>query len=99
VAPLRTVRRNLRTPIGRIDRDAAEALRTNVKRIELEAERIQQETLERLIPAPSTGTSAPSSTVAARANLAAYGSWLGGVPEQLVAPLSQAFEAMQDTPR
>ena len=99
VAPLRMVRRILRTPAGRVDPDAAEALRTNVKRIELEAERILQETLERSFPAAATGTSAASRTVAARANLAAYGSTLGGLPEELLVPLLQIFGAIQDTPR
>jgi hypothetical protein len=91
------VRRNLRIPIGRVDRDATEALRTNVKRIELEAERVQQATLEQLMPAPAAGTSAASGTVAARANLAAYGSRLGGLPDELLAPLLHAFDAMRDT--
>lgn len=99
VVPLRTVRRNLRASIGEMARDATEALRANVKRIELEAERIQQETLERLMPASATGASAPSRTIAARANLAAYGSRLRGLPDELLAPLLQAFDAMQHTPR
>lgn len=97
VLPLRTVRRSLRIPIGRSDADATEALRTNVKRIELEAERIEQQTLERLLPAPATGASAASRTVAARANFAAYGSRLGGLPDELLAPLLHAFDAMRDT--
>ena len=99
VAPLRKARRNLRTPTGSIDLGAADALRTSVKRIELEAERIQQETLEQSFPAAATGTSASSRTVAARANLIAYGSTLGGLPEALLAPLLQAFDAMQNTLR
>lgn len=99
VVPLRTVRRHLRVAIGRVDRDAAEALRTNIKRIELEAERIQQETLERLMPASATGASVPSRTIAAHANLAAYGSRLGGLSDELLAPLLQAFDTMQHTPR
>ena len=99
VVPLRTVRRNLRASIGEMARDAAEALRTNVKRVELEAERIQQETLERLMPASATGALVPSRTIAARANLAAYGSRLRGLPDELLTPLLQAFDAMQHTPR
>ena len=99
VAPLRMARRNLRTRTSRVDPAAAEALRTNVKRIELEAERLQQETLERSFPSAATGTAAASGTVAARANLAAYASTLGGLPEALLGPLLQAFDAMQGTPR
>jgi uncharacterized protein (TIGR02444 family) len=99
VVPLRTVRRSLRTPIGRIDRDAAEVLRTEVKRIELAAERIQQETLERLVPAATVGISAPSRAEAARANIAAYSIQLGGLPDELLAPLLQAFDATPDALR
>ena len=99
VAPLRTARRNLRIPTGSVDPDAAEALRTNVKRIELEAERLQQETLERSFPSAATGTAAASSTVVARANLDAYGSTLSALPEGLLASLLQAFDTMQGTRR
>lgn len=97
VVPLRAARRNLRAPIGRIDRDAAEVLRADAKRIELQAERIQQETLDRLFPVLSVGTSAPSREQAAQANLAAYGGRLGGIPDELLAPLLRAFEAGQET--
>jgi hypothetical protein len=93
VVPLRAARRSLRTLIGSIDRDTAEALRANVKRIELEAERIQQETLERMNPASATGVSTSSRAGAARTNLAAYGAHLGGLPDELLAPLLQAFDA------
>jgi uncharacterized protein (TIGR02444 family) len=99
VAPLRAVRRSLRTPIGSFDRDTAETLRTNVKQIELEAERMQQETLERMNPAAATGVSTPSRAGAARTNLAAYGAHLGGLPDELLAPLLQAFDAALETPR
>jgi uncharacterized protein (TIGR02444 family) len=93
VAPLRAARRSLRAPISAADREAVEALRANVKRIELEAERIQQETLERTYPAAGTGRSAGSRAAAARANLAAYGACLGRLPDELLAPLLQAFDA------
>jgi len=98
VVPLRAARRSLRTPIGSIDRDAAETLRTNLKRIELEAERIQQETLERMNPATTTGASTSSPAGAARTNLAAYGAHLGGLPDELLAPLLQAFDAGSAAP-
>ena len=98
VVPLRAARRALRIPIGSIDRDAAEALRANVKRIELEAERIQQKTLERMHPAAATGASTSSPAGAARTNLAAYGAHLGGLPDELLAPLLQAFDAASAAP-
>jgi hypothetical protein len=93
VVPLRTVRRSLRLAIGNADRDAAERLRAEVKRIELAAERIQQETLERSFPVRSSGTADRSRAGAARTNLAAYGACLGGLPDALLAPLLRAFDA------
>ena len=93
VKPLRNARRNLRSPPGSISMEGAEALRANVKRIELEAERLQQETLERSFPAGSTGMAAPSRGAAARANVSAYGAFLGGLPDELLAPLLKAFDA------
>lgn len=98
VVPLRAARRSLRTSIGSFDRDATETLRTNVKRIELEAEQILQETLERMNPAGATGKSTSSRTGAARTNLAAYGAHLGGLPDELLSPLLQAFDGASGTP-
>lgn len=80
VQPLRTLRRRLKSGIAPSDLEATATLRTEVKRIELEAERIEQQTLERLVPASTIGTPAPSRAAAARANLAAYGELLGGLP-------------------
>jgi uncharacterized protein (TIGR02444 family) len=71
VAPLRTVRRVLKSPPALIDPDAAEKFRTKVKGIELEAEKIQQAALYALAPA-LTLTEADSPLEAARASLAAY---------------------------
>jgi uncharacterized protein (TIGR02444 family) len=99
VVPLRSARRNLRTQIDPIDRDDAEALRAKVKHTELEAERIEQETLERMHPANSTGTQVASREAAARANLSAYGALLGGLPDDLLAPVLQAFNSTSETPR
>jgi hypothetical protein len=69
-----------------------------VKRIELEAERIQQETLERMIPAAAVGILARSHAEAGRANLAAYGAYLGGLPEDLLVPLLRALDAASGAP-
>ena len=80
VRPLRTLRRELKNGIAPIDVDAAAALRSDVKRIELDAERIEQHTLERLVPEATAGTPAHSRGAAARANLAAYGELLGSLP-------------------
>jgi uncharacterized protein (TIGR02444 family) len=53
VAPLRAVRRTLKAPIPDIDNDHREALRQQVKALELDAERRLMLELEALAPAPS----------------------------------------------
>lgn len=55
VVALRAVRRFLRTPPGAIDASAAAALRDRVKGVELEAERLQQESLYALRPVAAWG--------------------------------------------
>jgi uncharacterized protein (TIGR02444 family) len=76
VAPLRTVRRRLKEESALVDRDAAGELRTRVKAIELESERLQQEALFALAAGLATAT-AVSVEAAARANMAAYEHVLG----------------------
>jgi uncharacterized protein (TIGR02444 family) len=97
VVPLRSVRRSLRDPVAGFDPDRARSLRTEVKRIELEAERIQQETLERLSPAGGRAVAASARAAAARTNLAAYSAHLGGLPDALLAPMLGALEAQMAT--
>jgi uncharacterized protein (TIGR02444 family) len=71
VIPLRTLRRALRTPPAAVEPGAAEAFRTHVKRVELEAERLQQQTMYELAVRMTFGAaSAPGE--AARQNIAAY---------------------------
>lgn len=53
VAPLRAVRRTLRAPVPDIENDHREALRQQVKTVELDAERRLMLELESLAPAPS----------------------------------------------
>ena len=53
VAPLRAVRRTLKAPIPDVDHDHREALRQQVKALELDAERRLMQELETLAPAPS----------------------------------------------
>ncbi|BBK41098.1 hypothetical protein STVA_11180 [Allostella vacuolata] len=48
VLPLRALRRALKRDLGQVSADAAVALRTRIKGVELEAERLQQAALERL---------------------------------------------------
>jgi uncharacterized protein (TIGR02444 family) len=93
VRPLRSVRRALKNGVAPIDANSAAALRNDVKRIELEAERIEQHALERLIPNATVGTPAPSRAAAARVNLAAYGELLGDLPGAPVEILLEIFSA------
>ncbi len=71
VAPLRTLRRRLKTSLPLVDMTAAEPFRTKVKALELESERLQQEALQALAPELATTIEA-TIEAAARANLAAY---------------------------
>lgn len=86
VLPLRALRRDLKGGIPPIDPVAAEALRSAIKRDELQAERLQQEALERAFPPAITGTPA-SPRAAAAANIAVYGAVIGALPQATVAAL------------
>lgn len=91
VVPLRTLRRRLKIGIEPIAIADTEALRSAVKRIELDAERIEQEWLEINVPSATLGTQAKSPVAAAQTNLAAYGSLLGNLSPAHVATLLAAF--------
>lgn len=70
IVPLRTLRRTLKQS-SPIEPSMAEPLRTKVKALELEAERLQQETLYALAGAQRYET-ASSPAIAAQRNIAAY---------------------------
>jgi uncharacterized protein (TIGR02444 family) len=72
VVPLRAIRRALKSPPGLVEGGAAEAFRTRIKAIELEAERLQQEAMYDLVRGSLLGETAPSVAEAARANITAY---------------------------
>jgi uncharacterized protein (TIGR02444 family) len=72
VIPLRAIRRALKSPPGLVEAGTAEAFRTRVKAVELEAERLQQEAMYDLVRVSLLGETAPSVADAARANVAAY---------------------------
>jgi len=93
VMPLRDLRRRLKDGIGEIPKDSSEGLRHMVKRVELEAERLEQGQLES--QATGLGTIGASRETAAQANLAAYSSHLGGLPE---APLRIVLDAFTSSP-
>ena len=91
VLPLRSVRRQLKPGIPPCDKTASDLLRSAVKRAELDAERIEQETIERLAPVDTVGHATASRLDAARANLAAYGAFIGALP---AAPLATLLDAL-----
>ena len=71
VVSLRTLRRRLKNGSPLVERNAAELLRTRIKSVELESERLQQEAMFALADELAT-ESAPTVEAAARANVAAY---------------------------
>jgi len=72
VIPLRGVRRALKSPPALVAPGTAEAFRTRIKAVELEAERLQQEAMYDLVRASLLGQEAPSPEDAARVSVAAY---------------------------
>ena len=107
VHPLRAIRRDLKSGITPVELADSEALRSAIKRDELHAERLQQETLEREFPLSTTGTQA-ALQVAAAANLAAYSTAInamnrnnasGGLPESVVQTLLSALAAEFGNPQ
>jgi uncharacterized protein (TIGR02444 family) len=94
VMPLRGVRRILKTPLGAFGPEATAALRAEVKRIELAAERVQQETLERLALEVALGTPCPDPAACARAHLQLYGERLGAAARGPSARIAAQFVAI-----
>jgi uncharacterized protein (TIGR02444 family) len=72
VVPLRNIRRALKSPPALVVPATAEAFRTRIKAVELEAERLQQEAMFELARPALLGAEAASAADAARANVAAY---------------------------
>ena len=73
--------------------DAAESLRTRVKAVELEAERLQQEALFGLAETSRLGRPSPSKTEAARDSVSSYQSVIGPFPAE---PLATVLSALAD---
>jgi uncharacterized protein (TIGR02444 family) len=90
VVPLRAIRRALKSPQALLDAGAAEAFRTRIKAIELEAERLQQEAMYGLVRDALLGQVAPSVAAAARANVAAYAA---GCTKDFAVPAVEALLA------
>lgn len=90
VQPLRALRRDLKNGVSAMDAQVTEALRSDIKRCELHAERLQQEMLERAFPAATTGVPG-SIQEAATANIAAYSAVIGVLPADAVQSLLRLF--------
>lgn len=95
VVPLRLVRRNLRSPPPAIDAAAASRLRQEIKRVELESERLQQASLFAFRPIETLGTpeAAPQAAVD---NVALYATALATVFD--AAPVETILAALADLP-
>lgn len=90
VVPLRSARRALKLPPSAFQGSASEALRAQVKRAELEAERLQQDILFQL-SGRKLGSAGADPTLAAGANVAGYATVLGRVfPTEPVATMLAA---------
>jgi uncharacterized protein (TIGR02444 family) len=110
VVPLRAVRRALKTPAsaredGRltplwlVESGAAEAFRTRIKAVELEAERLQQEAMYQLAAAAPLGSEAASPEAAARANLTAYAAMCAtAFPKPATETVLAAFMRLEPKP-
>jgi uncharacterized protein (TIGR02444 family) len=93
VCPLRAVRRDLKAGVFPVEHGASERLRGEIKRLELEAERIEQQLLEECDrPAPAIGLSREA---IARANIAAYGATGKTLPQAPVAAIIAAFQSLK----
>jgi uncharacterized protein (TIGR02444 family) len=95
VIPLREMRRQLKSPPALVEKGTAEAFRTRIKQIELEAERLQQEGLFALAQSSPLGQSALSPEEAARDNVLAYQTMKGVTfPPTALGTVFSAFEEL-----
>jgi uncharacterized protein (TIGR02444 family) len=97
VVPIRDVRRALKTPPAAVAPGVAESLRTRIKAVELEAERLQQEAMFSLTQSGPLGRKAMSLMGAARGNVAAYQAALRPFPPGPLDVILDAF-AKFETP-
>ena len=88
VAPLRAVRRTLKAPIPDVDNDHREALRQQVKALELDAERRLMLELEDLAPPPSGAARRAIDGLAETAKL-----WARVVPRPALTTLADRLPA------
>jgi uncharacterized protein (TIGR02444 family) len=99
VVPLRAVRRALRSPPELVEAETAEAFRSKIKAVELEAERLQQEAMYRMAQSLTPGRPAASPQDAARESVAAYeASCARPFPRPAVETLLTAFAQLEHKP-
>jgi uncharacterized protein (TIGR02444 family) len=91
VVPIRDIRRALKTPPPVIEPAAAEGLRTRIKAVELEAERLQQEALYGLAETSRLGRPSPSKADAAQDSISSYQGVIGPFPPEPLATVLSAF--------
>ena len=91
VVPIRNIRRALKSPPAVMTADAAESLRTRIKAVELEAERLQQEALFGLSQSGRLGRPAASAIEAARDSVSSYQGVIGPFPPEPLAAVLSAF--------
>jgi uncharacterized protein (TIGR02444 family) len=90
VKPLRDLRRVLKQGVDFIPGPVSETFRSQIKRLELESEQIEQHRLEELAAA-GIGTLAESRTEAAENNIALYCHRLRNAPADAVAAVLRGF--------
>jgi uncharacterized protein (TIGR02444 family) len=93
VRPLRQVRRRLRATVGPLEPTATAGLRNDVKRIELQAERLQQLTMETLAAPATLGVPDTALRSCAAHNLGLYAKRLGRTQTHAFEPILGLFLA------
>jgi uncharacterized protein (TIGR02444 family) len=91
VIPLRNVRRALKSSPGLVAPNTAEAFRTRIKAVELEAERLQQEALYELARSSRLGQPSASPAKAAQTSIDGYQAIVGPFPPGPLATVLSAF--------
>jgi uncharacterized protein (TIGR02444 family) len=91
VIPVRDIRRALKTPPAVVPPAAAESLRTRIKAVELEAERLQQEALYELAQSSRLGRPSASPGRAARDSVSSYQGVIGPFPPEPLETVLSAF--------
>ena len=95
VDPLREIRRKLKAPLGAFEPAVTSALRDDIKRSELAAERIEQQALESLMTLDAAPPDIHARLAYARANMAVYADRLGSLPPEPLQLILDAFAQQQ----